>query len=348
MIQRFPRKDAMLTGVVIITSKNYDPNKPATGHIFGHGQGQRGSDSAINVETWFKDECQDLITLIENSNSVLIAPNLISGDWSLEYFDFAYDYLMKNYKVDSKVKLSGVSLGGQIIYPWAANNPLKVAAVFSCCCVWVMADYCKIKVPVMLAHAKDDKTVYPVNSESVRDQINVCNPPQKVIYKEVPTGGHSIWKDIFKDPEVQKFLTGQAVSNPVPPVINPPISVLKADASATLTSVVGTTAILDGTKSVGYKKDKPWNYMEWKEISTPPGPYVDIWDMPDSGKIGEKINLKNLRVGSSVFGLTVRDEKGKSETTSVTITVSKVGKEIEAEFDKDGKHYILYKDKTWV
>lgn len=340
---------------MILLPDNFDAAKIYTGILFAHGIGQRGDGSGVNVETWMKDEAPKLIELIAMSNHILIAPNLLSGkDWTDEYFDSAYSYLLSNYKVGTKVFLDGVSLGGQAIWSWGAGHPDKVLGIHGTAPVFVSVDYCKIKCPVLVHHSRSDPMVGVGQGETAVNNINACGGKAQIKYFGT---GHEIWKSdfgresVYQQAETKTFF-GIAGSTVIDPVVNPPApsppapapSALKADASATQPNVTGTTATLDATRSTGYKGTGSFKDLSWQVKEQPPGSDWNIF--PGFIKIGEKIYLKNLSPGQYVFELTARDEKDNVSTDRVTITVT-AGKKIFKEITVDGQKITLFEDNSW-
>ena len=64
---------------------------------------------------------------------------LYGNDEAVHLWDQFYTYLRKNYKLNRKAVLEGMSRGGLIIYNWASKNTKKVA------CIYADAPVCDIK-----------------------------------------------------------------------------------------------------------------------------------------------------------------------------------------------------------
>lgn len=65
--------------------------------------------------------------------------NLFGNEESVALWDDFYTYLIKEYNLNPKAVLEGMSRGGLIIYNWASKNPEKVA------CIYADAPVCDIK-----------------------------------------------------------------------------------------------------------------------------------------------------------------------------------------------------------
>jgi hypothetical protein len=350
-------KTTKTNGYVVYLPDNYDASKKWPVQFFFHGDGQIGDGSEAGL--------QSIIDLIDSpyypwaaqlkkDRCIMIAPQLNPQPyniyWPLSYADEALEFA-KQYSIDTnRLYLSGISRGGDIVFGYPASsvdNGSKFAAILACCCVSVGGNYSFVKSPVMAYHAKNDPIVSYLGTDSTIKMINAANPPVKAIAKFFDIGGHEIWGLVFGNNEAWDWMLGQTKgSTPVP--INPPVptSTLKADASATQTTVAGTTAVLDGTKSVGYKKGVPWDYMSWAVLSGS----GQTWTVfPNGNKIGEKLTVQNLVPGNYVFEETVKDENGNISTDRVAMTVSAVlGKKIIAEVTIAGKVITIFDDNTWA
>jgi pimeloyl-ACP methyl ester carboxylesterase len=317
-------------GMLLEISDKLDASKAITFILFAHGIGERGNDLA-NVENFLIGQTPNLVNFLNNGNFILAAPQLPSGSWSPSYFDFAYDYLSKNYSANPKVFITGVSWGGQEIWQWAALHNDKLLGVIACCCVNVTVDFCAIKTPVIAYHAKNDSQVPYAEGTVAISKINLCNPPQPAKLISYDTGDHYIWNTVYGEQAVKDFFSG--VATPVP-------TTLKADASATITNVVGTKAVLDASKSTGVDESQ-WNAYEWSAD----GPVWNIF--PGYIKYGKMLNIENLIPGLFNFKLTVRDGKGNISIDKVSMTVS-LGKKIIGEVTIAGKTITIFDDNTWT
>lgn len=338
-----PQSSTNAHALVFLTPDVIDPNKTYKPILFAHGIGERGVGTGKNVEAFLLSQVPNLVAIINGGNHILVAPELTAADgvWSNKYGDHAYQQIVSKYKVETKIFVTGLSWGGQLIWPWSAVNAIKVSGVIACCAVYAQAPFANIKCPVLAYHAKDDGSV-PFSEGSIAPtQIMQTNPYCELIpYQD---GGHAIWNKVFGESKVKALLGASVVvSIPATPTPSP---TLKADASATVTNVQGPTALLDGSKSVGYK------YISWEVISKPAGGDWNIYDTLNFSKIGTQLKLKNLKQGAWVFEGKAFDEAGNNSTDRVTINVGAVAPSGPAEVkkftDTDGKIYILYSDKTW-
>lgn len=339
-------------GLVFVTPDVIDGSKTYRGILMAHGIGQRGDGSGTNVEGWLTAECQNLLAIINGGNHIMVAPELYFGEWwSDPYGDYAYQQLLAKYKIDSKVFMLPVSLGGQLAWSWGGNNAEKLAGILACCAVHVNAHFENIKCPVIGFSALDDTTVFTSQCALAINAINDYKPPVPAKLLTYPTGGHSIWNTVYADPIARTFL-GASVTASAPisttTTSTTPTMALKADASATVTTVSGTTGLLDGSRSTGYKTGS-WPGLDWELVSSPAGSW-DVFDTPNFSKNGVLVKLKNLVKGTYVFKLTATDVLGNKATTQVSINVGAAApaKTEFLKFSDNGKTYTIYDDKTWV
>jgi hypothetical protein len=332
-IKKFPSSATQSIGFIIYESANYNPAKPVKGILFAHGIGQRGDGSTTNISGWMLNEGTEICKLVDSGNFVLIAPELLfNQNWTTNYFDFVYSYITTYYPVDPKVFLSGVSLGGQELWAWAAANSAKVEAILACCCVNISVDFCAIKPPVVAFHAKNDPVVPFAEGMIAINKIQACGGNAKMIALDLNI--HEIWRsNVFLSFDAKALLS---VSNVIPTS-----TTLKADASATAAMASGSTAILDGSKSTGF------SYLSWQMTGQPNGSDWNVF--PGFTKIGPKINLKNLVAGDYVFELTAWDNTGKIAKDTVKITVSTTPKIfVQATIPTSASRVTVYDDKSIV
>jgi len=109
------------------------------------------------------------------------------------------DYAVAHYRVDeSRIYVSGLSMGGGAAWDYAAAYPARIAAVVPICgASWptkdVIGNIAKANLPVWAFHNNDDGTVGVNTTITNVDNINSFNPPitaKKTIW---PNGGHDAW-----------------------------------------------------------------------------------------------------------------------------------------------------------
>lgn len=365
MLSKFPKKSGELTGHVVYEPDGYDKTKKYPVIIFIHGMGEKGDGTSEGLKVLFdfvNSEWNGFMKGLISNKWVLVAPQLSWGEeWSEKYMDSALSVARK-YSIDEDRKiLIPLSLGGQLgwHYPGKSN---EFAGVLPICPVWMQANFCNIKTPVWAFHADKDPRVPYTGTRSAVDAINVCQPPVKAKLTTLKSSLHEIWGIVLdlilipgESETAWQWMERQKRGAAIPPPENfrvpPPITTLelKADASATLTSVVGTTALLDGSRSVGYKQT-PQGYKDlvWNLLLYPAG--KDTWNVfPNFNKTGEKLTVHNLVPGEYEFELTAKDPEGNIDTDYVKLKVTAPsGRQQVGTGTVDGQPAVLYSDHTWT
>lgn len=359
MLKKFPKTLNDLTGYVVYEPEGYDKTKKYPAIFFFHGIGERGdgSDSGLdNLKVFIENQWNNFMSGLISNKWILIAPQLqLNANWSQNYFTDAIRFA-KNYSIDEDRKiLMSISLGGQMGWSVPATTQ-EFAGVLNICPVWVMSNFCNIKSPLWAFHAENDPVVSSSGTKSAVSAINVCQPPVKAKQTILNKNYHEIWGEVLspvllpgESQTAWQWMEQQKRGVTVEPIPTPPVQpstpTVKADASATLTSVTGTTAMLDGSKSSGYKQtSQGYKDLVWNMISQPQGSDWNVF--PNFNKTGEKITLQNLSAGEYTFELTAKDSKGNPSTDTVKITVTK-GKQQVGTATVDGKAAVLYSDHTW-
>jgi pimeloyl-ACP methyl ester carboxylesterase len=139
---------------------------------------------------WGHEPQTDLALLEKGFHVVYVdVANLFGNNEAVELWNQFYQYLIKEYGLNKKVVLEGMSRGGLIIYNWAAANVEKVA------CIYADAPVCDIKSwPGGLYAGKGSVsdwekclTVYGLNDSTVYDFEGIpINNAVKVARAGVP------------------------------------------------------------------------------------------------------------------------------------------------------------------
>lgn len=353
MLKPFPKSQTQKTGYLVSLPPDLSVKEKWPVIFFFHGIGQRSDGTMVGVmgiQTFIQDNWPigHWPDQLNKKNVIAIFPNLLAseGNWSLGYVDDAIKF-SEQFPIDkSQMHLQGHSLGGQILWGYAGSSAERgkmFASIIAIAPVYVQTNYSNIKSPVRIYVSQNDSLYQEV--KSAWNALNATNPPVKA--ELIPTGSdHNICGLVFDNEEtwawmLSKSTTGEIVPDPIP-VPEPVIisSTLKADTSATLTNVLGSSAILDGSKSTGYKRGS------WEFISGPPN-VKDVWNVfPGFNKEGIKKQINNLHPGKYRFALNVFDENNKTSSANVELTVQAAKKKV-GEGMVNGQIVDLYEDNTW-
>lgn len=122
-----------------------------------------------------------------------------------DWFPSLYKKLSGKYRIDeSRIYLTGMSMGGSGVWALAIKRPEYFAAAVSLCGGWRTENIKAMKnIPVWAFHGAKDKIVSPRRTEKMVDALR--NVGGKVRYSKIEGKGHSIHK-VYEYKEVYKWL----------------------------------------------------------------------------------------------------------------------------------------------
>ena len=96
-------------------------------------ENKSGSGLWIWRARFFGHEPQLDLALLERGYHLAFCDvsNLYGNDEAVQRWDTFYEFATREFQLDRRVVLEGMSRGGLIIYNWAAANPDKVAAIYA-------------------------------------------------------------------------------------------------------------------------------------------------------------------------------------------------------------------------
>ena len=192
----------------IPTSYHSSPNEKFPLILFLHGSGERGDDVGIVKQT-------GLPNAVERQPDfpfIVASPQCPSTDTWTAHVD-ALIALMQDiasrYRIDNtRIYLTGLSLGGRGAWYLAAQTPQSFAAVVPICGRGFPELATQLtQIPVWAFHGEND-TVVPVHeSENMVTAINVAGGNARLtIY---PNAGHDSWTQAYSDPMLYAWLLAQ-------------------------------------------------------------------------------------------------------------------------------------------
>jgi predicted peptidase len=119
------------------------------------------------------------------------------------------DYAVNKYRVDeSRIYVTGLSMGGGVTWEFDAQYGAAVAAIAPICGgSWPdpkrAQKIASFNLPVWAFHNEDDHTVPVSYTINYVNEINSFNPSVKAKYTTWPTGGHDSWTKAY-DPATQE------------------------------------------------------------------------------------------------------------------------------------------------
>jgi predicted peptidase len=194
---------------LVYLPKDYNKNSKEMWPVifFLHGSGERGSDLELVKKN-------GLPKLVEHADYpfIVISPQCPEyGDWDLDALNSLYGEILKKYQVDqSRVYLTGLSMGGYGTWAWAIDSPDKFAAIAPVCGGGKPWRASKIKdLPVWAFHGLKDDIVPVTESEKMVNALKKINGKAKLtIY---PEADHDSWTLTYSNPELYKWFLEQRI-----------------------------------------------------------------------------------------------------------------------------------------
>ena len=175
--------------------------------VFLHGSGERGDD----LELVKKHGPPKLIDAGQKFPFIVVSPQCPKNQrWQASVLDGLLDDLQSRLRIDSKrIYLTGLSMGGQGTWTWAAQSKERFAAIVPICGrgdrTWGarLAD-----LPVWIFHGAKDTAVPIETSEQMVQALKKAGAdPKFTVY---PEAGHDSWTETYGNPELYKWLLQQS------------------------------------------------------------------------------------------------------------------------------------------
>ena len=261
----------------------------------------------------------------QNFSFIVICPQYKAWPYASDVNDVV-NYAIQNYRVDqSRIYVTGLSMGGGAVWDFAGNYPTKAAAVVPVCGA-ASSDptragaIANAKLPVWATHNQNDPTVSVSNTTGWVNLINqLGGNAMATIFN---ASGHDAWTQTY-DPNFTQNANGENIyqwmlqhqkgSTSTPPPTTSTNQPPTANAGANQTITLPTNSVtLNGS---GTDPDGTINFYQWNQTSGPS-------QASFSSLYSAKPVVSSLVQGSYVFTLKVTDNLGATATSSVTITVN--------------------------
>jgi len=171
--------------------------------LFLHGAGERGRD----LDLVKKHGPPRLIAEGHDLPFIVASPQCPGNQWwSSDVLNALLDDLAANCRVDeSRVYLTGLSMGGYGTWGLACEHPERFAAVAPICGGGNRLLAHRLKdVPVWAFHGAKDDAVPLAESEKMANALKACGGRVKLtVY---PDAGHDSWTATYANPELYKWL----------------------------------------------------------------------------------------------------------------------------------------------
>jgi len=175
--------------------------------IFLHGAGERGEDLdkvSVHGPPKLHNAGQDFPTIIV---SPLCPANVY---WDIARLEALLKEIKKKYKIDdSRIYLTGLSMGGYFTWGWATAHPEHFAALVPICGGGEPDNVTSIKdIPVWAFHGGQDDVVPISQSQEMIEALQDLGAnPKFTIYPDV---GHDSWTEAYNTPELWEWLFGKS------------------------------------------------------------------------------------------------------------------------------------------
>ncbi len=178
--------------------------------LFLHGAGERGKN-LDDVKKWGPPK------LVEDGESfpfVLVSPQCLAGQrWNIEHLKQLLDQTIANRKIDeSRIYLTGLSMGGYGSWAMAAKHPEFFAAVVPICGGGDPRQAAKLlKTPIWAFHGDADRVVPLSESQSMVEAIKSQGGTnvKLTVYEGVD---HNSWTQTYSNPELYQWILKQKTS----------------------------------------------------------------------------------------------------------------------------------------
>ncbi len=260
---------------------------------------------------------------------IVIAPQFASQSNSAKSIDDLIAHVVKKYRVDeNRIYLSGLSMGGGMTYDYVGNNKKnaeRIAAILAICPATTSTELkasniAQAKLPVWITVNSGDAAHYPANAKDATARIKALYTTSRSPWLTIfDKSGHDAWTQTY-DPNFKKggynvyewlLLHSRGVSQQPVVTTNPPSASAGTNQTITLPA---STATLNASGSKASSGTAISSYA-WTKVS---GPSVG---KITSASAASTTATGLTSAGTYVFEVKVTDNKGKSATARVTITV---------------------------
>lgn len=249
---------------------------------------------------------------------IVISPQLKSsyGTWPANYVMDVVNHVKKTLRIDeSRIYITGLSLGGFGVWTTISEYPEVFAAAVPVCSGGNSpSKACGIaskKVPIWAFHGDKDNVVSANVTIRMVNAVNGCNPKPSPLAKTTifPGMGHSIWDRVYKETNALNWMLNYRTSGKTSTPANvAPVASAGSDRTITLPT---NKIVLSGS---GSDKDGSVASYSWSQVSGPSKATL-------ASANTKSLTASNLKAGTYVFRLKVKDNKGAEDTDDVTVVV---------------------------
>ncbi len=177
--------------------------------IFLHGAGERGPD----IHKLLIYGIPKIVEADGNFPFITVSPQCPKDDWwplIIDRLDLLWDEILANFPVDqSRVYLTGLSMGAFGSWAWAEIDPHRFAAMAVVCGGSPWKDFpsrvCALKdLPIWAFHGAQDDLVPISESEILVDALRKCGG--SIRFTVYPDMGHEAWTPTYSNPALYRWM----------------------------------------------------------------------------------------------------------------------------------------------
>jgi predicted peptidase len=208
-------KRSRLNYIVTFPKQYEETNENFPFILFLHSQAERGTDINLLVKKDNRD-CLAPLALKDKQFSFITISPLCPKNFGWPFIDRRLNLLLKDvtrkYRINnSKIYLTGVSMGGMGVWSLAMDHPRWFAAIapISGCIIFPltrMKPRAVKNIPIWAFHDRFDTTL-PIKLEESKI-MRVIKAGGNVKYTISETGNHEIWKEIYAKPDIFNWFLG--------------------------------------------------------------------------------------------------------------------------------------------
>ncbi len=173
--------------------------------VFLHGSGERGTNLEI-VKAHSPFTYKNLI----KEPVAILAPQCPENMWwDTQAIYYLIKEIVEKYKIDeSRIYLTGLSMGGWGTLKLAGEHPEMFAAVAAVCAPTDMVMEATVQnykdLNIKLFHGGMDDVVHPSNAFNFWMALHPINPKAEIIV--FPNDNHNSWDSTYSNPEFYKWM----------------------------------------------------------------------------------------------------------------------------------------------
>ena len=168
--------------------------------LFLHGAGERGT----NIAKVAVHGPPKLVKQGRDFPFIIVSPQCPNGErWDNDVLLALLDEVGEKYRVDeSRVYLTGLSMGGYGAWSLGLTHPERFAAIAPICGGGNPRTAEKLKgLPIWVFHGAKDPTVPIKSSQDMVDALKAADAPE-VKFTIYPEAGHDSWTETYNNPEL--------------------------------------------------------------------------------------------------------------------------------------------------